>query len=62
MMAVRVCAITGITHRSKPSSYSITSSGYPIGELLAEMRTRFAKPLLATPQQLDSQAALSHSL
>src|SRR5262245_50829039 len=34
-------------------SYLITSSGCPTGELLAEMRTRFPKPPLATPRQLD---------
>ena len=31
-----------------------------IGELLAEMRTRFAKPPLATPRRLGSQDPLSH--
>jgi len=33
-----------------------------IGELRAEMRTRFAKRLRVTPQQLDGQGRLPHSL
>src|SRR5262245_47080319 len=45
---------------SKGHSYLITSSGCPTGELLAEMRTRFPKPPLATPRQLDWQHPLSH--
>ena len=35
---------------------------WPIGELPAEMRTRFAEPLSATPQLLDSRGLLSHWL